>query len=104
MFAAFTGVFLTRKKSKAFSRSVLLPRRQCENTILNDKEGDCHVRDRAKRGAGETKKHNAPEIQNIYDETPTYHDKKWLMFEPVDTAFFEDFIWLLAIKRKPNRK
>ena len=46
----------------------------------------------------------APEVQNIYDETPTYHDGKWLMFEPVDTALFEDFTRLLAIKRKPNRK
>ena len=50
------------------------------------------------------KEHYAPEVQNIYDETPTYHDGKWLMFEPVDTSLFEDFIRLLTIKRKPNRK
>ena len=40
----------------------------------------------------------------VYDETETYHDGKWLMFEPVDNKFFDDFIALLAIKRKPNRK
>ena len=47
--------------------------------------------------------HYAPEVQTIYDETPTYHDGKWLMFEPVNTALFADFLRLLAIKRKPNR-
>lgn len=44
------------------------------------------------------------EVQRIYDETKTYHDGKWLMFEPEDTALFDDFIRLLRIKRKPNRK
>ncbi|MCI8638979.1 MAG: DUF3788 domain-containing protein [Coprococcus sp.] len=44
------------------------------------------------------------EVQRIYDETKTYHDGKWLMFEPVDTTLFDDFIRLLRIKRKPNRK
>ena len=50
------------------------------------------------------KAHYASEVQNIYGKTPTYHDGKWLMFEPADTSLFEDFIRLLAIKRKPNRK
>lgn len=44
------------------------------------------------------------EVQRIYEETKTYHDGKWLMFEPTDTALFDDFIKLLGIKRKPNRK
>ncbi len=44
------------------------------------------------------------EVQKIYDETKTYHDGKWLMFEPIDTTLFDDFIRLLRIKRKPNRK
>lgn len=43
-------------------------------------------------------------IQKIYDEAKTYHDGKWVMFEPVDTSLFNDFIELLGIKRKPNRK
>lgn len=43
-------------------------------------------------------------VQKIYDETKTYHDGKWLMFEPVDTSLFGDFVQILAIKRKPNRK
>lgn len=50
------------------------------------------------------REHYSAEIQRIYDETPTFHDGKWMMFEPTDTALFEDFIRLLAIKRKPNRK
>lgn len=44
------------------------------------------------------------EVQRIYDETKTYHDGKWLMFEPTDISLFDDFIRLLRIKRKPNRK
>jgi len=44
------------------------------------------------------------EVQEIYDGAQTYHDVKWIMFEPVDTSLFLDFIRLLGIKRKPNRK
>ncbi len=44
------------------------------------------------------------EVQERYDESKTYHDGKWIMFEPVDTSLFDDFIKLLQIKRKPNRK
>lgn len=44
------------------------------------------------------------EVQVVYDEAKTYHDGKWVMFEPVDTSMFDDFIQLLAIKRRPNRK
>lgn len=43
-------------------------------------------------------------IQKIYDEAKTYHDGKWVMFEPTDTTMFDDFLKLLQIKRKPNRK
>ena len=44
------------------------------------------------------------EVQRIYDETQTYHDGKWIMFEPKDTSLFNDFTKLLEIKRKPNQK
>lgn len=43
-------------------------------------------------------------VQKIYDEAKTYHDGKWVMFEPVDASMFNDFIQLLGIKRRPNRK
>ncbi len=43
-------------------------------------------------------------VQRIYDEATTYHDGKWVLFEPVDTSMFDDFMKLLAIKRKPNKK
>lgn len=39
-----------------------------------------------------------------YDEAKTYHDGKWIMFEPNDTSEFGDYMKLLAVKRKPNRK
>lgn len=50
------------------------------------------------------REHYSEKVQRIYDETQTYHDGKWLMFEPADTSLFDDFIRLLGIKRKPNRK
>ena len=43
------------------------------------------------------------EVQANYDEARTYHDGKWIMFEPVDTSLFQDFMRLLRIKRKSNR-
>ena len=44
------------------------------------------------------------EVQRVYDEAATYHDGKWIMFEPHDVSLFGDFMRLLKIKRKPNRK
>ena len=44
------------------------------------------------------------QVQRVYDDAKTYHDGKWVMFEPVDTSLFEDFMQLLCIKRKPNRR
>ena len=44
------------------------------------------------------------EVQELYDKAHTYHDGKWIMFEPVDTSLFQDFLGLLKIKRKPNKK
>ena len=43
-------------------------------------------------------------VQKIYNETKTYHDGKWMLFEFEDESFFDDFMRMLAIKRKPNRK
>ena len=43
------------------------------------------------------------EVQRIYDEAQTYHDGKWMMFEPADTSLFDDLMRLLRIKRRPNR-
>ena len=44
------------------------------------------------------------EVQRIYDEAQTYHDGKWMMFEPADTSLFDDFIRLPGIKKRPNRR
>lgn len=46
----------------------------------------------------------SPAVCRKYDEAETYHDGKWVMFEPTDMSEFDDYIKLLAIKRKPNRK
>jgi hypothetical protein len=44
------------------------------------------------------------EVQRVYDESTTYHDGKWMMFELTDTSLFPDMEKLLLIKRKPNKK
>lgn len=46
----------------------------------------------------------SPEVQSIYEETQTYHDGKWMMFELTDQSLFDDIEQLLMIKRKPNKK
>lgn len=46
----------------------------------------------------------AKKVQERYDGAQTYHDGKWIMFEPVDDSLFQDFMRLLRIKRKPNKK
>ena len=43
------------------------------------------------------------EIQSIYKNSTTYHDGKWMSFEPVN-SLLEDIQKLLCIKRKPNKK
>ena len=50
------------------------------------------------------RKNYAKEVQRIYDKTRSYHDGKWMMFEPVDTSLFDDSMRLLSLKKKPNRK
>lgn len=50
------------------------------------------------------RQHYSAEVQKIYDEATTYHDGKWVMFHPNDTSMLEDFMRLLKIKKKPNRK
>lgn len=43
-------------------------------------------------------------VRKTYEQAKTYHDGKWLMFEIEDASLFDDFIRLLSIKRKPNKK
>lgn len=43
-------------------------------------------------------------IQEAYDSAQTYHDGKWVMFQLTDTELLADYVRLLAIKRRPNRK
>ncbi len=44
------------------------------------------------------------EVQRVYDDSTTYHDGKWMLFELTDTSLFPDMEKLLLIKRKPNKK
>ncbi len=44
------------------------------------------------------------EVQRIYDNSTTYHDGKWIMFELKNEELFNDIGRILQIKRLPNRK
>ena len=44
------------------------------------------------------------EVLSIYDASKTHHDGKRVILTPQDTSMFEDFISLLKIKRKPDKK
>ncbi len=46
----------------------------------------------------------SPRIQEEYDSSTTYHDGKWMMFPADDGSLIDEFIDLLMIKRRPNRK
>lgn len=60
---------------------------------------------KGERSKFETDRENyAKEVQEKYDAAQTYHDGKWVMFEPVDASLFPDFMRLLKIKRRPNRR
>lgn len=56
------------------------------------------------RAKFESEQHTySDEIQSIYKNSTTYHDGKWMSFEPVN-SLLEDIQKLLCIKRKPNKK
>ncbi len=60
---------------------------------------------KAEREAFEQEREDySPEVQKVYDESTTYHDGKWLMFEIKDQLLHDDMMGLLKIKRKPNKK
>ena len=44
------------------------------------------------------------EIWQTYENARTYHDGKWVMFLPKDTSLFADYMKLIKVKRRPNRK
>ena len=45
----------------------------------------------------------SPAIRAQYEQAQTYHDGKWVMFYPDGTTHLEEYMQLLALKRKPNR-
>lgn len=46
----------------------------------------------------------SPAVRAQYEAAQTSHDGKWVMFYPTDTTSFVDYMELLALKRRPNRK
>ena len=44
------------------------------------------------------------EITDVYDQSETYHDGKWMMFTMEDAHLTDSLMSLLAIKRRPNKK
>lgn len=43
-------------------------------------------------------------LQEIYENTESYHDGKWMWIPLDDTVVTEDILAMLKIKRRPNRK
>lgn len=43
------------------------------------------------------------EVLETYDNSETFHDGKWVMFNITNNSIIEDLKKLLFIKRKPNR-
>ena len=50
------------------------------------------------------RKEFAGSICKQYDEAQTYSDDKWIMFTPTNMDDFEEYLKLLALKRKPDKK
>lgn len=50
------------------------------------------------------RKEFAGSICKQYDEAQTYSDGKWIMFMPTNMDDFEEYLKLLALKRKPDKK
>ena len=46
----------------------------------------------------------SPAVRAQYEAAQTYHDGKWVMFSPTGTSNFAEYMELLALKRRPNRK
>lgn len=60
---------------------------------------------KAERAKFETERENySSKVIQLYEESETYHDGKWIMFELKDLSLMEDIKKLLGIKRRPNRK
>lgn len=60
--------------------------------------------DGAERELDENLRHTlSGETMVIYDEAKTYSDGKLVMF-PLDKSLISDYMQLLAIKRKANKK
>ena len=58
-------------------------------------------------GAGQSGSHLeslSPAVRAQYETAQTYHDGKWVMFSPTGTSNFAEYMELLALKRRPNRK
>lgn len=43
-------------------------------------------------------------ILQLYDQSETYHDGKWIMIELTDLSLKKDIELLLHLKRRPNKK
>lgn len=44
------------------------------------------------------------QLQDIYEQTETYHDGKWLWIPLDDQINADDIVEMLKLKRRPNRK
>jgi len=65
----------------------------------------CIVLGKAERDKFDAQRHDFNKaVCKLYDETEILHDGKWLAWDVRDDSLNDDFVRLLQIKRKPNRK
>jgi len=82
----------------------LFPNKSLHGYIFSNTISGQIVFGKDERAKFENEQHTySDEIQSIYKNSTTYHDGKWMSFEPVN-LLLEDIQKLLRIKRKPNKK
>lgn len=59
---------------------------------------------KAEREKFESNKTFSNYVVNTYNDAKVYYDGKWVMFSLPNKDLENDFLAMLAIKRKPNRK
>lgn len=90
-----TMILAYRCSGKPLCTMFVYPQRLVINIILGKDE----------RSRFEEKRDAFPAaILEKYDLSNTYHDGKWMYFDVYDNGLFEDFVTLLNVKKKPNRK
>lgn len=77
----------------------------CAFYVKPDKLGFMIIFGKAEREKFELERKSfSSTVCELYDESQTYHDGKWMMLELTDLSLKDDIEHLLHLKRRPNKK